>query len=190
MADEIEIVDYDAGWPRLFEAERAVLEQVLPREQTLAIEHAGSTAVPGLAAKPIIDIIIAVPSIEVARATLVAPIESIGYVYWAENPDRTRMFFVKGMPPFGERRTHHIHILEPASETWHRTLVFRDYLRAHADEAERYQQLKRDLAQRHRSDREAYTRAKDAYVHRVVRVARELGPNGLQVCVERSDHRT
>jgi GrpB-like predicted nucleotidyltransferase (UPF0157 family) len=87
MADEIEIVDYDAHWPRLFEEERAALEQVLPSDQVLAIEHAGSTAIPGLAAKPIIDIFIAVPSIEVAKATLVVPIKAIGYVYWAENPD-------------------------------------------------------------------------------------------------------
>jgi GrpB-like predicted nucleotidyltransferase (UPF0157 family) len=172
MADGIEIVDYDARWPRLFEEERAGLERVLPSDQILAIEHAGSTAIPGLAAKPIIDIFIAVPSIEVAKARLVAPIKEIGYVYWAENPDRTRMFFVKGMPPYGERRTHHVHILEPRSDSWHRALIFRNYLREHADEAERYQQLKRELAQRHRSDREAYTRAKDCYVLRVIDMAR------------------
>jgi GrpB-like predicted nucleotidyltransferase (UPF0157 family) len=173
MPDEIEIIDYDARWPRLFDAERAVLEQALPPDQVLAIEHAGSTAIPGLAAKPIIDIFIAVPSIEVARATLVAPIEAIGYVYWAENPDKTRIFFVKGMPPYGERRTHHIHIIEPTSEQWRRVLAFRDCLRGQPDEAQRYQQLKRELAQRHRSDREAYTRAKDSYVLRVIEMARE-----------------
>jgi GrpB-like predicted nucleotidyltransferase (UPF0157 family) len=171
MADEIEIVDYDTNWARLFEEEQAVLEQVLPPDQILAIEHAGSTAIPGLAAKPIIDIFIAVPSIDVARATLVAPIKAIGYVYWTENPDKTRMFFVKGMPPYGERRTHHIHIVEPTSESWRRTLTFRDYLRDHPDEAERYRQLKFDLARRHRSDREAYTRAKDSYVLRVIAMA-------------------
>jgi GrpB-like predicted nucleotidyltransferase (UPF0157 family) len=173
MADEIEIVDYDASWPRLFEQERALLEQALPADQVLAIEHAGSTAIPGLAAKPIIDIFMAVPSIEAARAMLVAPIEAIGYVYWAENPDKTRMFFVKGMPPYGQRRTHHIHIVEPQSEHWRRVLSFRDYLRGHADEAQRYQQLKRELAQRHRSDREAYTQGKDSYVLRVIDMVRE-----------------
>jgi len=177
MADEIEIVDYDASWPRLFEEERAVLERTLPPDQVLAIEHAGSTAIPGLAAKPIIDIFIAVPSIEVARATLVASIEAIGYVYWAENPDKTRMFFVKGMPPYGERRTHHVHIVEPTSEQWRRALAFRDYLRDHAEETERYLQLKRELAQRHRSDREAYTRAKDSYVLRVIDMVREGRPD-------------
>ena len=173
MADEIEIVGYDASWPRLFQEERQLLVRTLPADQVLAIEHAGSTAIPGLAAKPIIDILVAVRSIEVARAVLVEPIVAIGYVHWAENPDKTRMFFVKGMPPYGERRTHHIHIVEPTSETWRRTLTFRDYLRAHTDEALRYQLLKRELAQRHRSDREAYTRAKDSYVLGVLDMARE-----------------
>jgi len=121
-----------------------------------------------LAAKPIIDIFVAVPSIEQARAALVTPIEAIGYVYWAENPDKDRMLFVKGMPPYGERRTHHIHVFEPTNEILRRSLVFRDYLRENAGEAERYQQLKRELAERFRSDREAYSRAKDAYVVAVV----------------------
>ena len=173
MADEIELVDYDPSWPRLFEEERALLQRVLPADQVLSIEHAGSTAIPGLGAKPIIDIFIAVPSIDVARATMVAPIEAIDYVYWAENPDKTHMFFVKGMPPYGERRTHHVHIREPTSQHLQRALAFRDYLRGHPDEAERYQRLKSDLAQRYRSDREAYTRAKDAYVLSVVQMARE-----------------
>lgn len=175
--DEIEIADYDANWPRLFEEERALLGRALRADQILAIEHAGSTAIPGLAAKPIVDIFIAVASIEVARATLVEPIEAIGYVYWAENPDKERMFFVKGMPPYGARRTHHIHVLEPTSGSWQRALVFRDYLRQHPDEAKRYQQLKRDLALQYRSDREAYTRGKDSYVRAVVEMARKGRPS-------------
>jgi GrpB-like predicted nucleotidyltransferase (UPF0157 family) len=181
VADEIELAAYDPGWPRLFDAERNMLERILPADQVLAIEHAGSTAIPGLAAKPIIDIFLAVRSIEMARATLVAPIEAIGYVYWAENPDKARLFFVKGMPPYGARRTHHIHIMEPSNAAWQRTLMFRDYLRAHPDEAERYQRLKRDLAQHHRSDREAYTRAKDSYVLAVVEMA---GKSGIRPSAE------
>jgi GrpB-like predicted nucleotidyltransferase (UPF0157 family) len=173
MADEIEIVEYDASWPRLFEEERRLIERALPSDWILAIEHAGSTAIPGLAAKPIIDIFVAVPSIDHARATLVEPIEKLGYVYWAENPKRDRMFFVKGMPPYGERRTHHIHISESTSDAWLRPLLFRDYLRRHADEAERYHRLKLDLASRYRHDREAYTSARDAFVEAIVRLARD-----------------
>jgi GrpB-like predicted nucleotidyltransferase (UPF0157 family) len=172
MTDEIELVAYDPSWPRLFDEERALLDRVLPMNQILSIEHAGSTAIPGLAAKPIIDIFISVRSIEEARGSLVRPIEGMGYVYWAENPQKDRMFFVKGMPPYGERRTHHVHIFEPMSEFLQRALAFRDYLRERPDEAERYRQLKQELAQRYRSDREAYTRAKDSYVLGVVEMAR------------------
>jgi GrpB-like predicted nucleotidyltransferase (UPF0157 family) len=172
MPDEIEIVEYDPNWLRLFEEERALLERILPADLVLTIEHGGSTAIPGLAAKPIIDIFIAVRSIEAAHTALVAPIEGIGYAYWAENPNKDRMFFVKGMPPCGDGRTHHIHVFEPTSEFFQRALAFRDYLREHPDEAERYHQLKQELAQRHRSDREAYSRAKDAYVLAVIEIAR------------------
>jgi GrpB-like predicted nucleotidyltransferase (UPF0157 family) len=176
VADEIELAAYDSDWPRLFDAERDLLERILPADRVLAIEHAGSTAIPGLAAKPIIDIFVTVRSIDVARATLVGPIEGIGYVYWAENPDRERMLFVKGMPPYGARRTHHIHIFEPANAFFQRALAFRDYMRQHPDEAARYHQLKHELAQRYRRDREAYSRAKDAYILAVVELARTARP--------------
>jgi GrpB-like predicted nucleotidyltransferase (UPF0157 family) len=177
MADEIEIVDYDQSWPRLFESERARLARALADDAILAIEHAGSTAIPGLAAKPIIDIFVAVPSIDVARTTLVEPILALGYVYWEANPDKDRMFFVKGMSPHGARRTHHVHVFEPTSEFWRCTLAFRDYLREHVDVAESYQQLKRSLAVQYRSDREAYSRAKDEYVKAVVRKANAAEPD-------------
>jgi GrpB-like predicted nucleotidyltransferase (UPF0157 family) len=173
MADEIEIVEYDAAWPGLFEAERRTLERVPPAGLVLTIEHAGSTAIPGLAAKPIIDIFLAVTSINAARAALVEPIKSLGYVYWEDNPDRSAMFFVKGMPPFGVRRTHHIHVMQPDVPRWERVMLFRDYLRENPEEATTYLALKHDLARQHANDREAYTRAKDTYVAAVVQRARE-----------------
>jgi GrpB-like predicted nucleotidyltransferase (UPF0157 family) len=88
-------------------------------------------------------------------------------VYWAENPKPDRMFFVKGMPPYGERRTHHVHITEPDGEMWQRRLAFRDYLRANPDEAGRYEALKHDLAERYATDREQYTDAKTEYIESV-----------------------
>jgi GrpB-like predicted nucleotidyltransferase (UPF0157 family) len=80
------------------------------------------------------------------------------------------MFFVKGMPPFGSRRSHHLHVTEAHGEMWQR-LAFRDHLRAHPEEAETYGQLKRRLATEYRTDREAYTDAKSAYIERVMRKA-------------------
>jgi GrpB-like predicted nucleotidyltransferase (UPF0157 family) len=171
--DDVRIVSYDPGWPEQFAAEARRLRAVLDPGQVLGVEHFGSTAVPGLAAKPIIDILVAVVSLAHAKATMIAPILSLGYVYWAENPKPDRMFFVKGMPPYGERRTHHVHITEPNGEMWRRRLLFRDHLRAHPDEARRYEALKRDLAERFPDDREAYTQAKTDYVEAL---HRRIGP--------------
>jgi GrpB-like predicted nucleotidyltransferase (UPF0157 family) len=167
--DDVELVAYDPDWPRQFAAEADRLRTVLDPAQVIGIEHFGSTAVPGLIAKPIIDILVAVHSLARAKAEAVAPILSLGYVYWRDNPKPDRMFFVKGMPPYGARRTHHVHITEPAGEMWQRRLAFRDYLRSHPDEAERYAALKRDLAQRYAADRENYTDAKADYVEAVYR---------------------
>lgn len=171
--DEIEIVDYDPRWPEMFVIEAACLRRALDPALVIDIEHFGSTAIPGLAAKPIIDIFITVRSIAAAQSAI-TPLVALGYVFWAENPKKDRMFFVKGMPPYGERRTHHVHIMAPGEELQTRRL-FRDYLLAHPDEAQCYAALKRNLGQRHRHDREAYTRAKDDYVASITVKARRAG---------------
>jgi GrpB-like predicted nucleotidyltransferase (UPF0157 family) len=168
--DDVEIVAYDSRWPLLFDEEARRLRAVLDPSLIVGLEHFGSTAIPGLSAKPIIDILIAVRSLAAAQATFVEALRTLEYVYWANNPKEDRLFFVKGMPPFGSKRSHHVHVTEPQGEMWRR-LAFRDYLRAHPDEAGEYEQLKRRLAAEHQADREAYTGAKSAYVEGVMRKA-------------------
>ena len=168
--DEVEIVNYDPRWPILFDEEAKRLRATLDPSLITGLEHFGSTAVPGLSAKPIIDILIAVRSLADAQASFVEALQNLDYVYWADNPNKDRMFFVKGMPPFGSRRSHHVHVTEPHGEMWRR-LAFRDYLRAHPEEAGTYEQLKRRLATEHQRDREAYTDAKSAYIDSVMRKA-------------------
>ncbi|MBD2728717.1 GrpB family protein [Nostoc sp. FACHB-892] len=164
--DEVNIVEYDPQWQTLFAQEAEHIWQVLGNNLVVEIEHIGSTAVPGMAAKPVIDIMVGVRSLVGAKSTIPA-LESLGYVYWRENPDPGRMFFVKGMPPYGKQRTHHVHIVEVNSEFWERKL-FCDYLRRHPEEAKRYEALKRDLAASFRSDREAYTNGKNDYIRAVM----------------------
>jgi GrpB-like predicted nucleotidyltransferase (UPF0157 family) len=168
--DEVEIVDYDPRWPLLFDEEARRLRLVLGPSSIVGLEHFGSTAIPGLSAKPIIDILIAVRSLAAAQATFVEALRTLDYVYWADNPKKDRLFFVKGMPPFGSRRSHHVHVTEPQGEMWQR-LAFRDYLRAHPEEAETYERLKRRLAAEHQADREAYSDGKSAYVESVMQKA-------------------
>lgn len=105
--DRVDLVSYDPRWPSLFEAEAGRIRAALSGMLDFALEHFGSTAIPGLPAKPIIDIMV-IADAPSSWAGLVEPIQNIGYVFWADNPRRDRMFFVKGMPPFGERRTHHV----------------------------------------------------------------------------------
>jgi len=84
--DDVEVVEYDSNWPLLFGQEKDLLLETLSTENVLAIEHFGSTAIPGLAAKPIIDILIAVPSVDTARDHFVSKLKKIEYVFWPDNP--------------------------------------------------------------------------------------------------------
>ena len=101
--DEIILVEYNPAWPRLFAQEEALLRRVLPATLITRIEHIGSTAVPGLAAKPIIDLQVGVQSVEQARQVAVPVLEALGYSYWADDPRRDHLFLVKGLPPNGPR---------------------------------------------------------------------------------------
>jgi GrpB-like predicted nucleotidyltransferase (UPF0157 family) len=169
--DEIHLVEYDPGWPEMYRAEAERVRSILPAGLVCAMEHFGSTAIPGLAAKPIIDILVAVRSVSEAREVAVSPMESLSYAFWADNPKRDRLFFVKGLPPSTPHRTHHVHMTEIDSEMWER-LLFRDYLRTHPEEVSRYGALKLELMERYREDREAYTDAKSAYVEEIMSLAR------------------
>lgn len=163
--DRIEIVPSDPRWAQAFAVEAARIRAVLPEHDGLVIEHIGSTAVPGLDAKPVIDILLIEP--DTARwPLLVVPLQALGYVLWAENPRRDRLFFVKGMPPRGSGRTHHVHVRTPADAQ--RERAFRDWLRAHADDAARYAALKRELVAAHAADREAYTAGKTAFIEAIL----------------------
>lgn len=169
--DDIVIVKYNPQWGLLFKQEATRIREVLGESLIGRIEHFGSTAIPGLAAKPIIDLLIEVRSLAEAKQVAVSQLESLGYNYWFDNPDPERMFFVKGLPPNGPR-THHLHMVEVGSSILRERLIFRDYLCKHPDEAACYAQLKRDLAQRFSSDRDAYTMGKTEYIKSVMEKAR------------------
>jgi RimJ/RimL family protein N-acetyltransferase len=166
--DSIELVTYDNQWPVLAKLEIKALFDVLPKNNLIDIQHVGSTAVPGMLSKPIIDIQIAVDSLKAIKPIAIDELKKLGYEYWHENPDPERMFFVKGMPPFGERRTHHVHIVEPTSKHWAGKIAFRDYLISYPQAAKEYEQLKIELAQQHTFDREEYTNAKTQFVNDIL----------------------
>jgi len=163
--EPIRLVPHDRHWPAAFAAERDRLLSLF-RSQLQRIEHIGSTAIPGLPAKPIIDLLAGVASMDVADA-LFEPILGAGYTtsrpFNAMLPDR-RWF----MRASDGRRTHHLHVVVADGKAWQEHLAFRDRLRASPALATEYADLKRDLATRFRRDREAYTDAKSAFVTRVL----------------------
>lgn len=168
--DRVALIDHDPRWPALYEAEAELIRSALAGTVDFTLDHFGSTAIPGLAAKPIIDIMLTVAD-QSAWPRLIEPIKGLGYVFWADNPRPDRMFFVKGMPPFGTGRTHHVHVRTPADAR--AALLFRDYLRRHPeDTAARYASLKRELGERYSTDRDAYTDGKARFVEDILLKAR------------------
>ena len=162
----VEIVAYDAAWPRRFEEEVRLLRDVLGPWLSGSIEHIGSTAVPGLAAKPVIDIMAAVHSLDASRPAIAA-LNDAGYCYAPYRADAEH-WFCKPSPEF---RTHHLHLVPGDSRQWVEAIGFRDYLRAQPETAMAYERLKRELAAQHRDDREAYTAAKHSFIERVTALA-------------------
>lgn len=168
-SDLIELVPYNTAWTKLAAQEIQMLNEKLPKQHIIDIQHVGSTAIPGIPSKPIIDIQIAVDSLLAIKEKMIAALETQQYVYWRDNPDTERLFFVKGMPPFGEKRTHHIHVYEPTSKHWLEKIAFRDYLIAHPEVAKKYADLKINLAREYTYDREQYTQAKTIFIHDVLK---------------------
>jgi GrpB-like predicted nucleotidyltransferase (UPF0157 family) len=135
----------------------------------LDIQHVGSTAIPGLGAKPIIDIMVAISELADVEKCI-GPLATLGYEFRGEAGIPGRLFFGKGSP-----RTHNLHRVEGQGDFWRDLILFRDFLRTHPDEASRYYELKRRLAARFGADREAYAEGKTGFIESVLARARAAG---------------
>jgi len=155
-------------WARLFEEEKQRLIKAIGK-YILDIEHVGSTAISGVPAKPIIDIRIAIPSLDDSYIeNMIAPLKAMDYSYMHKFPDRH--FFAKGPE---ECRTHHISFVKANSEVgWQDAILFRDYLRRNDGAREEYAVLKRELAKKFAEDRASYTKAKEEFIGKIVQLAR------------------
>ncbi|MEO8561681.1 MAG: GrpB family protein [bacterium] len=162
----VHLVPYSASWPALCDAEIVRLTAALAGSGIeVAFEHTGSTAVPGLAAKPIIDILAGLDADD-DRPVVIAAFQSAGYVHRGEQGIAGRDFLRRGDP-----RQYHLHLTRLDSDFWREHQLFRDWLRAHGDVAAEYAALKRALAGQFPTDRHAYIDGKSAFVERVVRAA-------------------
>jgi GrpB-like predicted nucleotidyltransferase (UPF0157 family) len=168
---KVSVVEYRPAWQAMFEEERQLIEAALGGAPA-KVEHIGSTSVVGLAAKPIIDIMIGLPDFSVAD-DLVPLIEAFGYRYFRKYEDEMpfRRYFAKDLSGV---RTHQIHMVEAGSEFWERHLLFRDYLRQNPPAATEYAALKRRLAEREWTDVNEYADAKTEFVRDIESKARGL----------------
>ncbi|NBI28157.1 GrpB family protein [Chengkuizengella marina] len=168
MDKQIVIEEYNSDWSIQFEKEKEKLKQVLNND-LLPIEHIGSTSVKGLAAKPIIDIMIGVKSLSEVDI-FIEPLKPLGYEYVFHTEFPQRRFFRKGKWRAG---THHLHIYEYNSKFWINNILFRNYLRDFPDTKLQYNQLKKDLAVKYEYDRIGYTSAKAPFISNVINLAKK-----------------
>ncbi|MDM8527839.1 GrpB family protein [Anaerolineales bacterium HSG24] len=163
----VKVVPHDPNWIQLFDQEAKCLSAILG-DEIIAIHHIGSTAIPNIYAKPILDFLIEVRNIDIINQ-FNGPLAQVGYEAKGEFGLPGRRFFSKGV---GSERTHHVHIFQTNNPEYERHLAFRDYLRTHPDVAYQYSRLKQELAGRFPKDSVAYTRAKDDFIRSTEQKAR------------------
>jgi len=161
---KVQLSDYQHGWPVLFEREKSVLLDRLGPWLYGSIEHVGSTAVPGLKAKPIIDIMAGVKDLQ-SSVGAIEVLEGGGYCYYPYKAEVMHWF----CKPAPEYRTHHLHLVPYGSTLWRERIKFRDILRRNENVAEEYERLKVSLARDLTNDRESYTTLKWPFIERVLR---------------------
>lgn len=157
----VRLSSYSPEWADAFEEEKRLLVDAVGN-YIIDIQHIGSTAIPDMIAKPIIDIGIAIEDFDEGKRCI-EPIESLGYIYKGENGIPRRHYFVKGDPT-----SYHLHIVEHKSEEWRKNIIFRDALRTDKDLANDYAKLKIKLAEKFKNDRVAYTDGKTEFVLNVL----------------------
>jgi GrpB-like predicted nucleotidyltransferase (UPF0157 family) len=166
LSDRVELSDYDPSWAERFEEEKGKIAGIFDG-QAVGIEHIGSTAVPDLCAKPIVDVLVGLRELELSDAQISA-MQELGYEYLGEYGLPGRLFFKK------HPRTHHVHVVEYGGLHWERQLTFRDALRTDVEERRRYDEFKRRLAAEGHT-RETYTELKTPFIREVEARARARG---------------
>ena len=164
---DVRLVPYDPRWIELYRIAASKLRDCLGHRMT-AVEHIGSTAIPGLTAKPIIDIMAGVSTFDLSKE-LIAVLQGIGYEHRNSDTVLGRLFFAKGSE---SNRTHNFSVCEAGSEFWLGRVAFRDALRTNKELAQQYATLKQRLAQQHPHNRLAYTEAKEPFILSVMANAR------------------
>jgi GrpB-like predicted nucleotidyltransferase (UPF0157 family) len=161
---KVRISSYNSEWKKIYKKEKELLFSVLG-DQVLDIQHIGSTSVPGVKSKPIIDIVVVVKKIKDAE-NLIESVEKLGYEYKHEAGVRGRRFFVKGSE---KNRTHYIHMVKLDGKQWKNLTNFREYLLEDKKNIKEYNELKESLAKEYKDDRDTYTKKKSIFISKAIK---------------------
>ncbi len=163
--EKVKIVAHDPRWAKLFDAEARKIRKTL-KKNALAVEHVGSTAIKGLSAKPILDLLVVVPTLT-GWEKYKSRLKKIGYTFRIDHrKDRGSILFTKGPE---HKRTHHLKLVTKRSSAFKNSVFFRDYLMSHPKVAREYEKLKKDLVEKFADKRELYTQAKTDFVKKILR---------------------
>jgi GrpB-like predicted nucleotidyltransferase (UPF0157 family) len=165
----VRLVRHSSGWRRSFETEKRKIRKIFG-EDSIDVQHIGSTAIPGILSKPIIDIVLVVPSLKRAKC-YVKDLSECGYELTKDDSRKERLFFTKGPE---EKRTHHLHIGRIGSGYAENMIIFRDFLLKHKEIAKKYDELKKTLAEKYQNEREKYTEKKKNFVEKIVMRAKKV----------------
>ncbi|MDP7981097.1 GrpB family protein [Bacillus sp. WLY-B-L8] len=168
MDKPVVIEEYTPNWTLQFTEEQKIIKEIMG-DAAIAIEHIGSTSVAGLSAKPILDMMVGVRNLNDIDV-FIEPLKTIEYEHVFHKEFPNRRFFRKGLWKAG---THHLHIYQYGSKEWNHNLLFRDYLRSHPNVRQQYEQLKKELANKHLFDRVAYTNAKAPFILDIIKKAKK-----------------
>ena len=162
----VELKPYNPKWKELYVQESKIISSQIS-DFLVDIQHIGSTAIPGIMAKPIIDIAVAINSLE-NIGKIIEPLREIGFIYRGEQGIPDRHLFIKGGEEF---RTHHMHVMHNSHYEWKKHILFRDYLINHPEEVKKYSELKKRLEKQFKEDRESYTESKSEFIEGILKKA-------------------
>lgn len=165
--ETVKIEAYNEQWPMIYQEEKSKVERIMA-DKTIAIEHIGSTAIPGLGAKAVIDFMVGVRDL-LEVEPFIDPLARIGYEHVYHEAFPNRRFFRRGPWRAG---THHLHVYVYGSDEWNNQLAFRDYLIEHPEKLKEYDKLKKELSLKYPHDRAAYTSAKHPFINEIIQRAR------------------
>ncbi|HEV7449100.1 MAG TPA: GrpB family protein [Candidatus Paceibacterota bacterium] len=167
----VKLSEHDSSWKDIFDAEKIELQKIF-EDSIIGVEHIGSTSIPGIKAKPILDLMVAIPSLD-GWKEYENGLQKLGYQFRTDfRETQGNVLFVKGPE---DSRTHYLKLTELGSDFWVEHLLFRDFLISHPESRQEYEDIKTTLLETYKGDRKPYTEGKKAFIEKILKLAGYTG---------------